>query len=43
LPEIFVINAKGQIAFEHVGLFNRRMLDADNISVVQGPHVEETS
>lgn len=35
LPETFVINAKGQIAFKHVGPFNRAILEEDILPVVR--------
>lgn len=35
LPETFVIDANGRIAYKHVGPFNRQMLDEDILPVVR--------
>jgi len=35
LPETFVIDAEGRIAYKHVGPFNRRMLEEDILPVVR--------
>lgn len=35
LPETFVINAEGRIAYKHIGPFNRRSLEEDILPVVR--------
>lgn len=35
LPETFVIDAAGQIAYKHIGTFNRRSLEEDILPVVR--------
>ncbi|MEY8828830.1 DsbE family thiol:disulfide interchange protein [Sedimentitalea sp. XS_ASV28] len=35
LPETFVIDAEGQIAYKHIGAFNRRSLEEDILPVVR--------
>jgi len=35
LPETFVIDAKGKIAYKHIGAFNRRSLEEDILPVVR--------
>jgi len=43
LPETFVIDAQGQIAYKHVGPFNRQSLDEDILPVVRRLQAEATS
>lgn len=40
LPETFVIDAEGRIAYKHVGPFDRRALEADILPVVRRLQVE---
>ena len=39
LPETFVIDAEGQIAYKHIGPFNRRSLEEDILPIVR--HLQE--
>lgn len=43
LPETFVIDAQGRIAYKHVGPFNRRMLEEDILPVVRRLQAEGRS
>ena len=43
VPETFVIDAKGRIAYKHVGPFNRRSLEEDILPVVRRLQQEQNA
>ena len=43
LPETFVIDAEGRIAYKHVGPFDRRALEKDILPVVRRLQAERSS